>query len=59
MKFVYFSVAMLLICSALPAQQPAPAPSWEAWQFLVGKWVGEGATGDVGRGTGISRSRRV
>lgn len=52
MKFVYFSVAMLLICSALPAQQPAPAPSWEAWQFLVGKWVGEGATGDVGRGTG-------
>ncbi len=52
MTFAYLCVAMLLICSALPAQQPAPMPSWDAWQFLVGKWVGEGTTGDVGHGTG-------
>ena len=52
MKFVYLRAVMLLICSALPAQQPAPIPNWDAWQFLVGKWVGEGTTVHVGQGTG-------
>jgi hypothetical protein len=52
MKFLYLSVAMLLICSAAPAQQPGPVPSWDGWQFLLGKWVGEGATRDVSQGTG-------
>jgi hypothetical protein len=27
------------------------APNWEAWQFLLGEWVGEG-TGEPGQGAG-------
>jgi hypothetical protein len=53
MKFMFLSVvAILLFSSASPAQPPAPMLSWDAWQFLVGKWVGEGTTGNVGQGTG-------
>ena len=51
MRTVSLVVTMLLICSVVPAQRPAPSPNWEAWKFLIGKWVGEG-TSDKGEGVG-------
>lgn len=44
---------MILSCCAGPARgQPAPAgPSWNAWNFLLGEWAGEG-TGVPGEGSG-------
>jgi hypothetical protein len=32
-------------------QPAAPQPNWNAWQFFIGEWVGEGG-GDPGQGTG-------
>jgi len=51
MRTVSLVVAMLLFCSITSAQLPAPSPNWDAWKFLIGKWVGEG-TGDMGQGMG-------
>ena len=51
MKIALLAVTILLFCSALPAQQPTAAPSWDTWNYLIGKWVGEG-TSDVGHGAG-------
>jgi hypothetical protein len=41
------------VCFAvsLAAQQPAKAPDWSPWKFLVGEWVAEGS-GVPGQGTG-------
>lgn len=51
MKAVCLILAMLICSSPMLAQQPALSPNWDAWTFLIGKWVGEG-TSDVGQGVG-------
>lgn len=51
MRAVSLAVPMLLVCAVVSAQQPGPSPNWDAWKFLIGKWVGEG-TGDMGQGVG-------
>jgi len=51
MKAVCLILAILVCSCTLLAQQPAPSPNWDAWKFLIGKWVGEG-TSDVGQGVG-------
>ncbi|HEX5315986.1 MAG TPA: Ig-like domain-containing protein, partial [Candidatus Kapabacteria bacterium] len=33
------------------AQQAAPTPNWDNWNFLIGKWIGEGSS-DAGQGSG-------
>jgi hypothetical protein len=44
-------VPTLVVAASLAwAQQPSPASRWEAWQSLIGFWVGEG-----GPGRGISQ----
>jgi hypothetical protein len=42
---------MTLVCSAVSLAQQKPAPDWSAWQFLQGKWVGEGSA-EIGQGSG-------
>ncbi len=44
-------VAMVLVFSAAGIAQQSTEPDWHAWQFLKGKWVGEGSA-EVGRGNG-------
>jgi len=51
MKAVCLILAILICSCTVLAQQPAPSPNWDAWKFLIGKWVGEG-TSDVGQGVG-------
>jgi hypothetical protein len=51
MKAVCLILAILVCSCTLLAQQPSPSPNWDAWKFLIGKWVGEGAS-DVGQGAG-------
>jgi len=45
----------LMLCAAVlmsfPAQQPEPGAGWQAWNFLLGRWVGEGS-GEPGQGSG-------
>ncbi len=53
MKTVLLAAALLMLCPASPSQQPTTIPNWDAWNFLIGKWVGEG-TSDVGQGAGYS-----
>jgi thioredoxin-related protein/uncharacterized protein YciI len=43
--------AVLLIPGMLTAQQTSTPPNWDAWNFLMGEWKGEGG-GDPGQGTG-------
>jgi hypothetical protein len=52
MRTVSLVVATLLVCSVVPAQRPTPSPNWDAWTFLIGKWVGE-ASSDIGEGVGL------
>ena len=53
----FFAGALIvigLICSAFAmghAQQVPEAVSWNAWQFLMGEWIGEGG-GTPGQGAG-------
>ena len=42
---------MLLASSLAAIAQQSAEPDWHAWQFLKGKWVGEGSA-EVGQGTG-------
>jgi hypothetical protein len=51
MKAVCLFLAILICSSTVLARQAAPSPNWDAWKFLIGKWVGEG-TSDVGQGVG-------
>lgn len=44
------SLILLVSCVGIVAQQN-PEPDWQAWQFLKGKWVGEGSA-EVGQGSG-------
>ena len=47
-----FIVLLACMCTGpLSAQQPPPAPNWNAFKFLIGEWVGEG-TGAPGEGSG-------
>ena len=41
---------LLIACAAVVAQR-TNEPDWKAWQFLKGKWVGEGSA-EVGQGSG-------
>jgi len=43
-------VVMILVCEAAFTQQKS-AQDWSAWQFLQGKWAGEGSA-EVGQGSG-------
>ncbi len=43
-------VLLLFACPPIWAQQK-PAADWAAWQFLQGKWIGEGSA-EVGQGSG-------
>ena len=43
-------VAFLCVCVTIYGQQKS-APNWDAWQFLQGKWVGEGSS-ELGQGSG-------
>jgi hypothetical protein len=38
------------LCVVVAAQQKA-GPNWDAWQFMQGKWVGEGSS-ELGAGSG-------
>ena len=51
MKAICQILAILVCSCTLFAQQPTPSPNWDAWKFLIGKWVGEG-TSDIGQGLG-------
>jgi hypothetical protein len=51
MKTVCLFLAILICSCNMLAQQPVPSPNWDAWKFLIGKWVGEG-TSDIGQGVG-------
>ncbi len=42
---------LLLLPGILTAQQTITTPNWDAWQFLIGTWIGVGS-GDPGNGTG-------
>ena len=55
MKAVCHILAILVCSCTLFAQQPTPSPNWDAWKFLIGKWVGEAISG---REWGISRSNQ-
>lgn len=50
MKNVLGVIAIVLACMYAFAEDK-PAPRWDAWQFLQGKWVGEGSS-EMGNGTG-------
>ena len=45
-----FSLILLVPCVGIVAQQNAES-DWHSWQFLKGKWVGEGSA-EVGQGSG-------
>jgi hypothetical protein len=48
------ALVVILVCSStglLSAQQPPRPVSWDAYQFLMGEWIGEGS-GDPGQGSG-------
>ena len=45
-------IALILLCGQAVAQQSKSKPDWSAFQFLIGKWAGEGG-GDPGQGNGI------
>jgi hypothetical protein len=51
MKNALLIIVVLFFSVVLCAQQPAVAPDWDAWKFLLGKWVGEGSS-DIGQGSG-------
>ena len=51
MKTLALTAVALLWVATLPAQQSKDAGNWDAWQFFVGEWVGEGS-GQPGQGTG-------
>lgn len=44
--------SLFLACTAAWPQQ-APAPNWDAWKFLQGKWVGEGSN-EQAQGSGYA-----
>jgi hypothetical protein len=44
------SLPFLCVCATMSAQEK-PIPNWNAWQFLEGKWVGEGSS-ELGQGSG-------
>lgn len=48
-KGVFFAALLLPAC--LLGQNGESSGSWQAWQFLLGEWVGEGS-GGPGQGTG-------
>ena len=43
---------LLFLNTILFAQPSGKAPNWDAWNFLMGEWKGEGG-GDPGQGSGI------
>jgi hypothetical protein len=49
----YFSIpaVVFVFASLLPARPVQPAADWNAWRFVLGEWIGEGA-GAPGEGTG-------
>ncbi len=47
-----FLTVALLLCSARIAVAQSSAPNWTPFGWLVGDWIGEGATADRGQGTG-------
>lgn len=53
MKNCWMIAAIVLLSVLSFAQQSAPITNWDNWNFLIGKWVGEGS-GDAGQGTGYS-----
>lgn len=44
-------LAIVLSGAAAGAQQAQQVPSWEAWKFLIGHWVGEEGGGAPGQST--------
>lgn len=44
-------ILLLVIASIAARAQQRSAPQWDAWQFLQGKWVGEGSS-EAGEGSG-------
>lgn len=52
MQFRRIGVAALVVCCSIAVfAQTQPAPNWAAWQFLHGRWEGEGSS-EVGQGSG-------
>lgn len=51
MPKLLFVFAVVLSFSVAAFGQQVPEPDWHAWQFLKGKWVGEGSA-EVGQGAG-------
>ena len=47
-----FLIAVLLLCGTRIAVAQSGAPNWTPFGWLVGDWIGEGATADRGQGTG-------
>jgi len=48
---LFLLVALAVFGEPLRAQQAAKPVNWDAFQFLIGEWAGEGG-GDPGRGVG-------
>ena len=45
------TLALLIPSDVIYSQQATKAANWDAWQFLVGEWVGDGS-GSPGQGEG-------
>lgn len=50
-KSAALTILSLILTPLLGAQQPSKSNRWDAWQFLMGDWTGEG-TGAPGEGSG-------
>ena len=48
---ILLTIALQLSLCVADAQPKTVAPNWAAWQFMQGKWVGEGSS-ELGAGSG-------
>ena len=50
-SFLFLGIALLAMSTSCFSQGGQKASGWDAWEFLLGEWTGEGG-GDPGQGTG-------
>jgi hypothetical protein len=50
-SFLLLGIALLAMSASCFYQAAQKASGWDAWEFLLGEWIGEGG-GDPGQGTG-------
>lgn len=45
------TLLMMCVCTTFTGSAQNAPPNWDAWQFMEGKWVGEGSS-ELGSGSG-------